>query len=113
MNQLQRKHTKKAINMTNSQLFKQAHAMTKQVIQTGDNYAATFAACLKFIKNSNSKLVAITLEMTNKGFYFVKQCLSNSGEWLYKVVSIKDKKTFDYDLSIDRTYNKLLKYGTL
>lgn len=99
--------------MTNSQLFKQAHTMTKQVIKAGDNYQVTFGACLKLIKNGNSKLVAITIEMINKGFYFVKQCLSNSGEWLYKVVSIKDNKTFDYELSIDRTYNKLLKYGTL
>ena len=36
--------------MTNSQLFKQAHAMTKQVIQTGDNYQATFSLCLKAVK---------------------------------------------------------------
>ena len=36
--------------MTNSQLFKLAHAMTKQVIQTGDNYRATFGMCLKAIK---------------------------------------------------------------
>ena len=99
--------------MNKSQLFKQAHTMTKQVIKAGNCYRTTFGACLKLIKNGNNKLVAITLEMTNKGFYFVKQCLSNSGEWLYKVVSIKDNKTFDYELSIDKTYNKLLKYGTL
>lgn len=36
--------------MTNSQLFKQAHAMTKQVIKTGDNYQVTFGLCLKVIK---------------------------------------------------------------
>ena len=36
--------------MNNSQAFKLAHAMTKQVIQTGDNYATTFGACLKLIK---------------------------------------------------------------
>lgn len=36
--------------MTNSQLFKQAHAMTKQVIKTGDNYQVTFGFCLKSIK---------------------------------------------------------------
>lgn len=36
--------------MNNSQLFKQAHAMTKQVIQTGDNYNTTFGLCLKAIK---------------------------------------------------------------
>ena len=36
--------------MTNSQLFKLAHAMTKQVIKTGDNYQVTFGLCLKAIK---------------------------------------------------------------
>ena len=36
--------------MNNSQLFKQAHAMTKQVIKTGDNYQVTFGLCLKAIK---------------------------------------------------------------
>lgn len=36
--------------MSNSNLFKQAHAMTKQVIQTGDNYQVTFGLCLKAIK---------------------------------------------------------------
>lgn len=36
--------------MTNSNLFKLAHTMTKQVIQAGDNYQATFGACLKLIK---------------------------------------------------------------
>ena len=36
--------------MTNSQLFTQAHAMTKQVIQTGDSYQVTFGLCLKAIK---------------------------------------------------------------
>ena len=36
--------------MTNSQLFKLAHAMTKQVIKTGDNYQVTFGLCLKVIK---------------------------------------------------------------
>ena len=35
--------------MTNSKLFKQAHAMTKQVIQKGDCYRATFGACLKLL----------------------------------------------------------------
>ena len=41
--------------MTNSQLFKQAHAMTKQVIQTGDSYQVTFALCLKVIKADQLK----------------------------------------------------------
>lgn len=50
MNQQQRNIIKKANIMTNSQAFKLAHTMTKQVIQTGDNYQTTFGACLKLIK---------------------------------------------------------------
>lgn len=41
--------------MTNSQLFKLAHAMTKQVIKTGDNYKVTFGLCLKVIKEDQLK----------------------------------------------------------
>lgn len=36
--------------MNNSTLFKQAHAMTKQVIKQGDNYKTTFGLCLKAVK---------------------------------------------------------------
>lgn len=36
--------------LTNKQLFIQAHAMTKQVIKSGDNYQVTFGLCLKAIK---------------------------------------------------------------
>ena len=61
--------------MTNSQLFKQAHAMTKQVIQSGDNYAATFGLCLKAIKaeqalqavkNVNFAILAIIVLVISK-----------------------------------------------
>ena len=41
--------------MTNSQLFKLAHAMTKKVIKTGDNYQVTFGLCLKIIKADQLK----------------------------------------------------------
>ena len=40
--------------MTNSQLFKQAHAMTKQVIKSGDNYRVTFGACIKLLRSVNN-----------------------------------------------------------
>ena len=36
--------------MNNSTAFKQAHAMTKQVIKAGDCYRTTFGQCLKAIK---------------------------------------------------------------
>lgn len=44
--------------MNNSTAFKLAHTMTKQVIQTGDNYATTFGACLKMIKADQVKNAA-------------------------------------------------------
>ena len=33
--------------MDNSQLFKQAHQMTKSIIKAGDSYSATFGLCYK------------------------------------------------------------------
>ena len=44
--------------MNKSTLFKLAHAMTKQVIKTGDNYQVTFGLCLKAIK-ANIKQAAV------------------------------------------------------
>lgn len=40
--------------MNNSTLFKQAHAMTKQVIKQGDCYKTTFGLCLKAIKEKQT-----------------------------------------------------------
>ena len=40
--------------MNNSQLFKLAHTMTKQVIKTGDNYQVTFGACIKLLRSVNN-----------------------------------------------------------
>ena len=37
------------MRISNSVLFKKAHAMVKQVIQKGDCYRATFGACLKLL----------------------------------------------------------------
>ena len=45
--------------MTNSQTFKLAHTMTKQVIQTGDNYQVTFGLCLKQVKANNTKMTSL------------------------------------------------------
>ena len=45
--------------MSNSTIFKQAHTMTKQVIQLGDNYQVTFGACLKSIIAESKKAVFI------------------------------------------------------
>jgi uncharacterized membrane protein YgdD (TMEM256/DUF423 family) len=53
--------------MSNSTNFKAAHAMTKQVIQTGDNYQATFGACLKVIM-AETKQSAVNVIVTNINF---------------------------------------------
>jgi hypothetical protein len=37
--------------------FTQAHAMTKEIIQAGDNYAATFALCLKHINKKVNPMI--------------------------------------------------------
>ena len=42
------------MTISNAALFKQAHAMTRATIQTGDCYRTTFGACLKTIKDSQS-----------------------------------------------------------
>lgn len=48
-------------NMTNSQIFKQAHAMVKRTIQQGDDYAVTFGACLRKIKAGSEATPKATL----------------------------------------------------
>lgn len=43
------------MTISNATLFKQAHAMARATIQTGDCYRTTFGACLKAIKQDNAK----------------------------------------------------------
>lgn len=40
---------------TQSQLFKEAHAMVKRTIQPGDDYAATFGQCYKLLLKRNAQ----------------------------------------------------------
>ena len=56
---------KKDITMlTLSQLFKLAHKMTKQIIQKGDSYQATFGLCLKLIKaHFNKNVTSLSAEL--------------------------------------------------
>lgn len=44
--------------MTNSQIFKQAHALAKATIKAGDNYQATFALCLKAVYAQSKSPIA-------------------------------------------------------
>ena len=43
------------MTISNAALFKQAHAMARATIQAGDCYRTTFGACLKAIKQDNTK----------------------------------------------------------
>jgi hypothetical protein len=43
------------MTISNAVLFKQAHAMARATIQDGDCYRTTFGACLKVIKQDNTK----------------------------------------------------------
>ena len=58
--------------MNTSNIFKKAHALTKATIQAGDNYAATFAICLKVIyaeskeETVEAKLLAMGLKVWEK-----------------------------------------------
>lgn len=52
--------------MNNSTAFKLAHAMTKQVIQTGDNYQVTFGQCLKAVKAQKVAAIKATTSYFEK-----------------------------------------------
>ena len=43
------------MTISNAVLFKQAHAMARATIQAGDSYQVTFGACLKAIKQDDTK----------------------------------------------------------
>ena len=49
--------------MNKSNLFKKAHALTKATIKTGDNYAATFAICLKLIIAATKENIAASMNL--------------------------------------------------
>lgn len=58
--------------LSNKQLFKLAHVMTKQVIQAGDNYQTTFGACLKLIKADYAKNVTSIAAETHRAKVYSK-----------------------------------------
>lgn len=49
--------------MNKSNLFKKAHALTKATIKYGDNYAATFAICLKLIIAATKENIAAVMNL--------------------------------------------------
>lgn len=48
--------------MNKSELFRKAHALTKQIIQAGDDYRATFGAALKFVRENSQFRISFTMK---------------------------------------------------
>ena len=61
--------------MTNSQLFKLAHAMTKQVIKTGDNLQADLRRAQYNSKGANNKGAKLSTLVNNE---FAKMILKRN-----------------------------------
>ncbi|MDZ5288584.1 hypothetical protein [Helicobacter pylori] len=72
--------------MNKSKLFKQAHKLAKKVIQAGDNYRATFGACLKMLAPM-FKLPSVLLD-NSSSFY--------NAEGVFK---LDDSMTVDMDIN--------------
>lgn len=62
--------------MNNSQLFKQAHAMTRQVIKDGDDYKTTFGLCLKAVKAKNEQVKKDNVAFTSISLFMVLAILA-------------------------------------
>ena len=75
--------------MTNSQLFTQAHQLTKQVIKKGDNYNVTFGLCLKAIKQKNKQVKKDNLVFTSITLFMTLSILAvASGLGVVAVISV-------------------------
>lgn len=84
--------------MNKSVLFKQAHAMTKQVIKSGDNYNATFALCLKQVI-ADSKQVKQVKQVKPTIFQVLIYTLLVILDGILdseKCLRVRYKSTFDY-----------------
>lgn len=75
--------------MTNSQLFSQAHTMTKQVIKQGDCYKTTFGLCLKAIKEKNKQVKKDNVVFTSISLFMTLSVLAVAiGSGVVAVISV-------------------------
>lgn len=75
--------------MTNSQLFSQAHTMTKQIIKKGDCYKTTFGLCLKAIKQKNNQVKKDNVVFTSISLFMTLSILAvASGLGVIAVISV-------------------------
>ena len=101
--------------MNKSTLFKQAHALTKATIKTGDNYRSTFGLAIKAILSQAKKsfaeiLLDLGLKVWEKGsmkriYMTCKQFNQVTGRD-YQLNDRKNKIFFDFEKNaIMRSYN--------
>lgn len=75
--------------MNKSQLFKQAHQLTKKVIKKGDNYNVTFGLCLKEIKAKNKQVKKENIVFTSITLFMTLSILAvASGLGVIAVISV-------------------------
>ena len=90
-----------------SQLFKQAHAMTKQVIQKGDCYRITFGACLKLLKEKSTVIIKVAAKVLfSADGYIVK-----SSEGMYSTATNSTNYSALYEV-IDTTFDNEMIYAS-
>lgn len=90
--------------MTNSQIFKQAHALAKATVKAGDNYQATFALCLKTVYAQSKSQVArvkniitqavnagINQDTNNQYFQFIKESVVNFGTESFRKIKTRQE----------------------
>lgn len=83
--------------------FSQAHKMTKEIIQPGDNYAATFALCLKHLnKKVNPMIDMIDGMIADSQAYIARlEALTLTG---YIVVTGSHRVPVAFDIKADTAH---------
>ena len=72
----------------NAKIFKQAHELTKSIIQKGDNYRATFALCLKLVMSKITWVKEFPYVRSNKnGQRFIRIEVSQKSEFKNKTIA--------------------------
>ena len=93
--------------MTNSQLFKQAHKLAKQVIQKGDDYRVTFGACLKLLKEK----AAVIIKVAAKVLFSADGYIVKSSEGMYSTTTNNTTYLALYQV-IDTTFDNEMIYAS-
>lgn len=90
--------------MTNSQIFKQAHALAKATVKAGDNYQVTFGLCLKTVYAQSKSQVArvkniitqavnagINQDTNNQYFQLIKESVVNFGAESFRKIKTRQE----------------------